>query len=163
MSFNPGGGGGGSTVSGSADVALSSPVTGQYFGYNGSIGKWANYALVGTVALANSGGQETVSTVASATGATTLNLANGNIFDVTLTGNVTFAFSGATAGKACSFSLYLRQNATGSNMVTWPASLKWSGGAPTLTTTANAVDILVFESLDGGTTWYGSLVGANFV
>ena len=99
---------------------------------------------------------------ANATGATTLNLANGNVFNITLTGNATFTFSGATSGQACSFSLYLRQNATGGRTVTWPGSVRWSGGAPTLTTSANAVDILVFESLDGGTTWFGSLVGANF-
>jgi len=57
----------------------------------------------------------------------------------------------------------LHQDATGSRTVTWPGSVKWSGGAPTLTTTASAVDILVFESLNGGTTWYGSLVGTNFL
>ncbi|PID30764.1 hypothetical protein CSA80_04450 [Candidatus Saccharibacteria bacterium] len=85
------------------------------------------------------------------------------MFDVSLTGNTTFTFSGAANGKACSFSLYLRQDATGGRTVTWPAGVKWSGGAPTLTTTANAVDLLVFETLDGGTTWYGSLVGVNFV
>ncbi|MBL8121559.1 hypothetical protein JNM87_02310 [Candidatus Saccharibacteria bacterium] len=81
---------------------------------------------------------------------------------MTLTGNVTFTFSGATNGKACSFSLYLKQDATGSRTVTWPGSVNWSGGAPTISTGANQVDILVFESLDGGTNWYGSLVGTNF-
>lgn len=159
MSFNPGGGGGISTAT---DVFLSSPATGNYLGFNAGNSKWENRGLTGYAALSTGGGQETVVVNATATGATTLNLANGNVFDVTLTGAVTFTFSGATAGKACAFSLYRRQDATGSRVVTWPASVKWSGGAPTLTTTANSVDVLVFETLDGGTTWYGSLVGTNF-
>ncbi|TAH34279.1 hypothetical protein EYC59_03100 [Candidatus Saccharibacteria bacterium] len=91
-----------------------------------------------------------------------MDLANGNVFNLTLTGNVTFTFSGATSGKACAMSIYLKQDATGSRTVTWPAAAKWSGGAPTLSTAANATDIVVFETLNGGTTWFGSLVGTNF-
>ncbi|QQS20428.1 hypothetical protein IPL85_02540 [Candidatus Saccharibacteria bacterium] len=105
---------------------------------------------------------ETVSTQTS-TASTTLNLSNGNVFNVTLAvATTTFTFSGATAGRACSFAVYLKQDASGNRAVTWPASVKWSGGAPTLTTSANAIDIVVFESIDGGTTWFGSLVGTNF-
>ena len=158
MSYDPGISG----ISGASDVFLNSPVTGNFLSYNTSTAKWQNSVLTGYAALANGGGAETVSTL-NATGATILNLANGNIFVATLTGNTTYTFSGATAGKACSFALYNTQNATGGYTTTWPASVKWSGGAPTLTTTANSVDILVFETINGGTTWYGSLVGANFV
>lgn len=161
MSYDPGISG----ISGASDVFLSNPANGNFLGYSTGSSKWQNATLTGYAALVNGGGQETVSTL-NGTGATTLNLANGNVFNVTLTGNTTtFTFSGATAGKACSFALYLKQDATGSRTITWPSSttLKWSGGtAPTLTTTANAVDVLVFETINGGTTWYGSLVGANF-
>ena len=81
----------------------------------------------------------------------------------TLAGATTFTFTGATASTACSFGLYLTQDATGSRLVTWPASVRWSGGtAPTLSTAASAVDIVVFETINGGTVWYGSLVGTNF-
>lgn len=113
-------------------------------------------------ASATNGGLEGVSQV-TASGATTLNLANGNVFDVTLTGNATFTFSGATAGKACSFTAYIKQDATGGRQVTWPGSVKWSGGVPALTTTGNAIDIVVFESINGGSVWFGSLVGTNFI
>lgn len=112
-------------------------------------------------AKATGGGAETIVTANTGT-AYTINLANGNVFNLTATGNVTFTFSGATSGKACSFALYLKQDATGSRTVTWPSGISWSGGAPTLSTAANAVDVLVFETLNGGTNWYGSLVGANF-
>lgn len=158
MSFSSSGGTGISTAS---DVSLSAPTTNDLLTYNGTVAKWQNASLTGKAALATQGGSETLSTL-NASGTTTLNLANANIFNVTLTGNTTFVFSGATNGKACSFSLYRRQDSTGSRTVTWPSSVKWSGGAPTLTTTASSLDILVFESLDGGTTWYGSLVGADF-
>ena len=115
------------------------------------------------LALADGGGRETLSTIASATGATSINLSAGNVFNVTLTGNATFSFAGAVNGVACSFALYLSQDATGGRTTTWPGSVKWAGAsAPTLTTTANATDLLVFESLNGGTTWFGSLAGANF-
>lgn len=157
MSFNPSVSG----ISGATDVLLSNPATGNFLGYSTGTAKWQNATLTGYAALVNGGGQETVSTL-SATGSTTLDLANGNIFNVTLTGDTTFIFTGATSGKACSFALYRKQDSTGSRTVTWPSSVKWSGGAPTLTTTASSVDILVFETIDGGTTWYGSLVGTNF-
>lgn len=114
------------------------------------------------LALATGGGQEGIVTVNGASGATPLSLATGNIFNVTLTGNVTFSFAGAVAGKACSFGLYISQDVTGGHTVTWPAGVKWSGGPPSLSTAASAVDILVFETINGGGVWFASLVGTNF-
>lgn len=123
----------------------------------------ADSPTVANMAKASYGGQETVSTNSTATGAVTLNLTNGNVFSLTLTGNVTLTFSGATSGKACSFAVYAKQDSTGSRTVTWPSGVKWAGGsAPTMSTSANALDIVVFESLDGGTNWYGSIVGNAF-
>lgn len=151
----------GTGIQNANDIFFSGLAQDNVLSYNNATSKWNNTPIIGLAALASKGGQETVST-ANASGATTLNLNNGNVFNITLTGNVTFTFSGATNGKACSFSLYLKQDATGSRTVTWPGSVNWSGGAPTISTGANQVDILVFESLDGGTNWYGSLVGTNF-
>jgi hypothetical protein len=129
----------------------------------GDLGGTADSPTVPNMARATLGGQETVATNSSATGAVTLNLTNGNVFSLTLTGNVTLTFSGASAGKACSFAVYLKQDSTGSRTITWPSGVKWSGAvAPVLSTAANALDVVVFESLDGGTTWYGSLVGTAF-
>jgi hypothetical protein len=154
---------GNTTFSGLDDIFLSNPATNQYLGYNTGTAKWNNVSLTGKVALATGGGAETVNDLGSGSGTRAINLANGNVVSATLAGATTFTFSGATAGMACSFGVYLTQDATGSRTVTWPASVKWSGGTPpTLSTAANAVDILVFETIDGGTTWYGSLVGTNF-
>ncbi len=154
-------GGGGGAIANATDANISVPAANNILVYS-NLGKWTNTPIVGTAALATGGGQETVVTSNSST-TTTLDLASGNVFNITLVGNTTFAFSGATNSKACAIGLYLRQDATGGRTVAWPASVKWAGGtAPTLTTTASALDILVFESLDGGTTWYGSLAGANY-
>lgn len=77
----------------------------------------------------------------------------------TLTDNCTFTFT-APAGP-CSLVLKLVQDATGSRTVTFPAAVHWSGGvAPTLTATANRVDIITFYY--DGTTYFGSSV-LNFV
>ncbi len=150
-------------IAGLDDVFFSSPAANHYLGYNSGTAKWNNIPLAGKVALATGGGVETLNALGNGSGTRAINLANGNVVSATLTGNTTFTFSGATASTACSFGLYLTQDATGNRTVTWPASVKWSGGtAPTLSTSASAVDILVFETINGGTTWYGSLVGTNF-
>jgi hypothetical protein len=82
------------------------------------------------------------------------------IHDLTLSVSCTLTFPTAVAGQ--SFTLFLRQGAGGSKLITWPASsiLKWDGGvAPTLTTTAAAVDILGFICV--GSTWFGFVSGQN--
>lgn len=112
----------------------------------------------------SSGGLEDVATVASAGSSTTLNLASGNIFDVTLTAAAcTLTLSGATNGKACTMTTVFHQDATGSRTVTWPASVKWANAAtPVLTTTASKTDIFSLVTVNGGTTWYGFVSGINF-
>ena len=104
------------------------------------------------------------SVAANSSTAYTVDLENGNVFEVTLTGNCTFTFSHPPAsGKAGSFTLILKQDGTGSRTVTWPASVKWPGGeAPTISSDASAVDVLVFLTRDAGTTWYGMVAGQAF-
>ena len=78
---------------------------------------------------------------------------------ITLTANCTLTFPTIGAGK--SFMLVLKQDATGSRTVTWPGTVRWPGGtAPTLTTTANAVDYLSFVCVDGAT-WASFIAGKD--
>lgn len=88
--------------------------------------------------------------------------ASGFIKTITLTGNCTFTLTGATAGTVATLELILTQDGTGGRTVTWPGSVKWSGGAPTLSTAAAAVDRVVLASYNGGTTWFGDLIGLNY-
>jgi len=105
---------------------------------------------------------EAYAAVTSSSNATTVNCEAGNAFSHTLTENTTFTFSNPPAsGTAYSFSLEIIQDASASGYtVTWPASVDWpTATAPTLTATASAVDLFVFTTRDGGTTWYGFTVG----
>ena len=89
----------------------------------------------------------------SITTATTIDLENGNVHTATIGGNLTLTFSNPIAsGDATSFVLELTNG--GAFTLTFPAAVDWEGGtAPTLT--AAGVDILVFYTRDGGTTWHG--------
>lgn len=88
---------------------------------------------------------------------------SGSTKRITLNGNCTFTLAGATSGELCVLELVLTQDGSGSRSVTWPAAVKWPGGsAPTLSTTAGAVDRVVVSTYDGGTTWYGDLVGRAY-
>ena len=105
---------------------------------------------------------EEFTAVTSTSNATTCNMQDGTNFSHTLTENTTFTFSNpASSGKVSVFTLKIVQDASASGYtVTWPASVDWpSATAPTLTTTANAVDYFVFLTSDGGTTWYGFTAG----
>lgn len=93
------------------------------------------------------------SALGSVSGATTINLLNGNYFSATIGGATTWTFSNPLASpNACGFVLELTN--AGAYAITWPAAVKWpSGTAPTLT--AAGVDVLVFITDDGGTNWRG--------
>ena len=105
---------------------------------------------------------ETYAAVTSTSNATTVNCEAGNTFSHTLTENTTFTFSNPPAtGTAYSMSVEIIQDAGASGFtVTWPASVDFPAAtAPTLTATASAVDVFVFTTRDGGTTWYGFTAG----
>ena len=90
--------------------------------------------------------------------ALTVDLANGTVQNLTLTGNATITMPTAVAGK--SFIIMLRQDATGSRSVTW-STVVWPGGtAPTITGTASKMDMYSFFS--NGTVWYGVTVSQNY-
>lgn len=90
----------------------------------------------------------------------TINLANGSVQYLTLTGNCTYTFPTPVAGV--SFTLIQRQDGTGGRTVTWPSTVDWPGAtAPTLTSTANRVDKFIFTAIDGSN-WLGSNAGQNY-
>lgn len=115
----------------------------------------------GDFVTVDAGGGEVISTVAASGSTETIDLANGNVHDVTLTDDCTFTFTSPAAGRARSFSLFLRQGAGFPHTATWPGSVVWAGGAPTLSTGSGDVDVLTFVTLDGGTTWYGFATGGG--
>ena len=79
----------------------------------------------------------------------TPDVANGNVQIITLTGEVTFsAFTNPIAGQ--SLTLIVKQDATGSRALT--STMKFAGASKTLSTAANAVDILSI-TYDGTNYW----------
>ena len=102
--------------------------------------------------------------ITSSGGAATLDLSTGNYFSHTLSEATTYTFSNPPAsGTAFTFTLELKQDASGSSYATtWPASVDWAGGVEAVDSTgANDVDILVFTTRDGGTTYFGFQSGAD--
>lgn len=163
----------GSTISGIADDLVcdinSVSIT---LAYTGST--WSVYAQVGAVsgtAVTETGTQtltnktltnptinnytEGAVAIGTVSTAHTFDLTAGTLQIATLThiNNCTFTMPTASAGK--SFLLFLKQPLYGGGSATF-TGVKWSGGtAPTITTTAFAVDILSF--VFDGTNWYGAV------
>ena len=104
---------------------------------------------------------EVTQALGSAGGTRAVNLNNGNSVTATVSASTnTFTFSNPTASdELCGFTLELTNG--GSQTVNWPGTVDWAGGtAPTLTT--SGVDYLVFWTVNGGSRWYGALVGLAF-
>jgi len=104
---------------------------------------------------------ETYAAVSSSSGSLTIDCETGNVFALALSENVTSTtFSNPPAsGTAYGFTLKVTQDST-ARTITWPAAVDWpSATAPTLSTGSGDVDVFVFFTHDGGTTWYGFTAG----
>ncbi|CAB4123040.1 hypothetical protein UFOVP29_199 [uncultured Caudovirales phage] len=110
---------------------------------------------------------ETMTAPAISSGNLTLDLYNGTVFNVSLSGSVTTvtisntSVVAATAGSVASFVTIF--NGTGSAYtVAWPASVRWPAAtAPVITTTAGKRDVLTFFSTDSGVSWNSFISGQN--
>ena len=116
----------------------------------------------GVVLFAN-GVEEQFTTVTISSNAVTIDLQDGNNFEIDLSDNITsgnFTISNsASSGNVSAFTLKIIQGST-ARTIAWPSSVKWNAAtAPTLSTTDNAVDYFVFITHDGGTNWYGFTAG----
>lgn len=100
---------------------------------------------------------EQIASRGNVSGAVQIDWSTGNIQKLTLIGTTNFTFTNAVAGQ--SVTIFLTQDSTGSRLVTWSA-IKWVGAAPTLSTGANRVDVVVV--LYDGTNYYGFIGGIGF-
>lgn len=81
---------------------------------------------------------------------------------VTLDGNVTLALTNVATSPFRKYSILVKQDAIGSRTITMPAGTKTAGGTPiTLSTAANAEDIISIFTPDNGTTIYAE-IGTSF-
>ena len=108
----------------------------------------------------DAGISEEYTAVTSSSAAVSLNLRLGNNFSHDLTENTTVSFANpAASGKVSAATLRIIQGST-ARTITWNSSIKWAADtAPTLSTGNDNVDIFVFYTVDGGTTYYGFTAG----
>jgi hypothetical protein len=107
---------------------------------------------------------EEATTISSSSNAATINLRDGDNFEHTLTEAVTYTFSNpASSGRVSAFTLKVKQDSSASGYaITWPSSVDWpSATAPTQSSSANAIDVYVFVTYDGGTIYYGFVAGQD--
>ncbi len=148
-----GGSGGSSSIAGAADVALSSPANNQQLQYNASTSKWQNGPAPTRLI-------ENINTVASSGSAVTIpDTTTATINNVVLTGNCTFTFPSAVAGK--SFSIFITHSGSGFT-INWPASVAWPDDTPpVLTVTPAKTDVFSFICFSNGE-WFGFASGMNY-
>lgn len=106
------------------------------------------------------GGIDVVKTIASTGSSETLDLAEGNIFDLTLdAATVTLSVTGYVAGS--SIVVIPRQDSTGGRLATWWAGITWSSGsAPVLPAGPNEYIHVVLTTVNGST-WDGFEAGGG--
>jgi hypothetical protein len=85
-----------------------------------------------------------------------VNCNNGNVFALSTTGNTTFTFSNPPS-SGTAFGFMLKLTAGGTHTITYPSSVDWAGATAPDAPASGETDVLVFTTVDGGTTWYGAL------
>jgi hypothetical protein len=100
-------------------------------------------------------------TSAALTGTTpSINVSARDTYTHTLTGNTTYSFTNIPpSGIVGTVSLIITQSSSTAYTLTWPASVKWSGGTQPDDPEISDIDMYSFMTVDGGTTWYGFLSG----
>ena len=118
--------------------------SGQFLISAGSAAAPAWGSSVPTLTVTHNAYASIIGLTDAATIAVDMSVTGGNNFSVTLAGNRTLGNpTGLTAGQ--SGIIYITQDATGSRTLAYSSYWKFPGGtAPTLTTTASAVDALVY-------------------
>lgn len=113
----------------------------------------ADLDLVRPVLLDFAVKKQTVSGVSS----TTIDYTAGSYVVLNLTANIaTLTLSNPPASHLGTLRIKVVQDST-PRTIAWPASVEWpEGTAPTLSTTAGAIDFIDLWTDNGGTTWYGA-------
>ena len=153
-------------------LASSSALTANQFIVGGGAGAAPASSSLLTISAAVTTGNyvkavgyaDTVTALGNTGTAINIDVTSGGVFTATLTGNCTFTLRYPVSSGASSFTLILTNDATPSRTVAWAGgAFRFPGGAASLSrsTAANAVDIWVFFTPDGGTTWYGNIAMKN--
>lgn len=144
--------GSGSYIEPSTTTAPSNPASGKVRIYATSDVYLKMKNSAGTEIIVSAGVPQSVT---ASTSATTINFASGDIVTLTLNASTTLTLNNPITGLF--YFIKAKQDATGSRTITWPAAVLWSGGtAPTLTTTANKIDLITLWY--DGTNYFGTSI-----
>jgi len=93
--------------------------------------------------------------------AMTVDCTESNVFTTTFTANVTVAPTISNPQDGQTINWFITQDGTGGRTMTWPSSFKWPLGTNTaLSTTTNAVDLMVATYRSATGFWYATLLKA---
>ena len=135
-----------------------------------SLLKFKDAHLSGTAYLTKSTVNEIQSKAAlgtsvAASGLTpSLDCATGDVFTLTTAGSTTFTFdySSVTLTTDETYMMAVILTAGGTHAVAWPAAVIWPEGSTPDVPASGETDVLLFLTIDGGTTWYGARMGQAF-
>ena len=86
----------------------------------------------------------------------TINAGQFGSFSLTTSGNTTFTFSVNSVATGYLIGFVLKLTAGGGHTITYPNTVDFAGGAAPDAPASGETDILVFTTIDAGTTWYGT-------
>ncbi len=86
----------------------------------------------------------------------TINAGQFNSFSLTTSGNTTFTFSVNSVATGYLIGFVLKLTAGGGHTITYPNTVDFAGGTAPDAPASGETDILVFTTIDAGTTWYGA-------
>jgi hypothetical protein len=109
------------------------------------------------------GVREAIVNTGTVSGTQTLNLHSGNIFQIKPNGAITIAFSNIPTSGTFVGVLIRHEGDGTARTYTWPANTKWSyGEQPAFTSTNGKFDIISLFTYNGGTNWFGQIIGQNY-
>lgn len=131
-----------------ADALITAPVMGDVLTYNNG-GKWVNQKP-----------RNVVTVLTPSAGVVNIDWSLGDYFTLSLTGTsiTSITFSNLPgAGRGATLMIRITQDTT-PRTVAWPASFRWEGAAPVVSTGSGAVDVLAITDFTGvGTKWDATL------
>lgn len=131
-------------------------VSGDFLGFDIRTTDDSTYASLKALNLYANAFQPNLTSGGNLTGSTSLAL-QSQISYYTLTGNLTIT-SITSANTGTTYTIVFIQDATGTRTVTWPSTVKWSGGtAPMITVGAGKVSVVYLtKGIDGTTNFIGT-------
>lgn len=150
---------GATTLGELTDVNVTGIVDGETISYDSSTGTYLPTSFLPIAGGEMFGPIRIQAEVVAAAGSSyAIDMEITNVFDITMDQNCTFTLDNPPdSGTQGSFALYLKPEG---NTPTFSGPIVWTG-ANTITTTTNTRSIIQFTTIDGGATYYATLVGTG--